>query len=205
MSILEGKQPITFDGYLFLARTAMETKADFGSNTFSHLFLLLSWNLMARSVSVSKIMHNHMTWSGDALQITLPTHKGDQEGNHSYPRHVYANPSVPELCPILSLAVFVFCSSFCRTGARMMLFSEINNEGRFSKWLNKVCSSRADKLRELGLVITMIGIHSFRKGIVTYLSSNPDGPSPVNIFLRAGWSLGNVQSRYIFAGSGGHR
>ena len=86
-----------------------------------------------------------------------------------------------------------------------MLFSEINNEGRFSKWLNKVCSSRADKLRELGLVITMIGIHSFRKGIVTYLSSNPDGPSPVNIFLRAGWSLGNVQSRYIFAGSGGHR
>ena len=27
--------------------------------------------------------------------------------------------------------------------------------------------------------------------------------SAVNVYLRAGWSLGNVQDRYIFAGSGG--
>ena len=89
------------------------------------------------------------------------------------------------------------------TGARMVLFSESNNEGRFSKWLGKTCLGREEKIREMGICITMIGTHSFRKGIAIYLSSHPDGPSPVNIFLRAGWSLGNVQSRYIFAGSGG--
>ena len=203
MSVLEGKQPITFDGYIFLAQCAIESKNDFGSNNFAHIFLLLCWNLMARSISVGKIMYNHISWSGDALQITLPTHKGDQEGNHSYPRHVYANPLIPELCPILSLAIYVFCSTFNRTGARMVLFSESNNEGRFSKWLGKTCSNREEKIRELGLCINMIGTHSFRKGIATYVSSHPDGPSPVSIFLRAGWSLGNVQSRYIFAGSGG--
>ena len=27
--------------------------------------------------------------------------------------------------------------------------------------------------------------------------------SAVNVYLRAGWSLGNVQDRYIFAGAGG--
>ena len=142
MSVLEGKQPITFDGYIFLAQCAIESKNDFGSNNFAHIFLLLCWNLMARSISVGKIMYNHISWSGDALQITLPTHKGDQEGNHSYPRHVYANPSSPELCPILSLAIYMFSSTFDVTGARMVLFSESNNEGRISKLLGMPCSNR---------------------------------------------------------------
>jgi hypothetical protein len=30
-----------------------------------------------------------------------------------------------------------------------------------------------------------------------------NGPSAVQVFLRAGWSLGNVQDRYLFAGAGG--
>ena len=27
-----------------------------------------------------------------------------------------------------------------------------------------------------------------------------EGPNPVQVYLRSGWSLGNVQDRYIFAG-----
>ena len=42
-----------------------------------------------------------------------------------------------------------------------------------------------------------IGTPSFRKGVATF------GPSPISIFLRAGWSLGAVTARYIFAGQGG--
>ena len=30
-----------------------------------------------------------------------------------------------------------------------------------------------------------------------------DGPSALQVFLRAGWSVGNVQDRYLFAGAGG--
>jgi hypothetical protein len=30
-----------------------------------------------------------------------------------------------------------------------------------------------------------------------------NGPSPVHIYLRAGWNLGGVQDRYLFAGAGG--
>jgi hypothetical protein len=30
-----------------------------------------------------------------------------------------------------------------------------------------------------------------------------NGPSPVQIYLRAGWTLGGVQNRYLFAGAGG--
>ena len=35
------------------------------------------------------------------------------------------------------------------------------------------------------------------------LSSDPGGPTTTSIYLRAGWSLGPVQNRYIFQGPGG--
>ena len=49
----------------------------------------------------------------------------------------------------------------------------------------------------------MIGTHSFRKGIATFFSGTPGGPTAIAIYLRAGWSLGPVQSRYILEGEGG--
>ena len=58
---------------------------------------------------------------------------------------MYANPLIPELCPIHSLAIYVFSSTFNVTGARMVLFSETNNEGRISKLLGKPCSNREEK------------------------------------------------------------
>ena len=55
----------------------------------------------------------------------------------------------------------------------------------------------------LGLSIVDIGTHSFRKVVATALAKNPGRPQSVSIWLRAAWSLGNVQNRYLFYGSGG--
>ena len=52
-------------------------------------------------------------------------------------------------------------------------------------------------------MLIKIGTHSFRKGVASFLASCPDGPGAISIFLRAGWTLGAVQSRYLFAGQGG--
>lgn len=41
------------------------------------------------------------------------------------------------------------------------------------------------------------GTHSFRKGCATYCSGFIGGPSSTSIFLRAGWSMGQVQDRYL--------
>eukprot|EP00961_Rhodomonas_salina_P032106 432512-Rhodomonas_salina.1 len=51
-----------------------------------------------------------------------------------------------------------------------------------------------------------IGTHSFRKGTATWLSGMVDGPGPsgVQIYLRAGWSL-SMQKLYIFEGGGSDR
>lgn len=61
----------------------------------------------------------------------------------------------------------------------------------------------SETLRNQGVDISMIGTHSFRKGIATFLSGTPGGPTAIAIYLRAGWSLGPVQSRYILEGEGG--
>jgi hypothetical protein len=41
-----------------------------------------------------------------------------------------------------------------------------------------------------------------RKGVVTYVLGFPEGPSVIAAYIRASWSLGQVQQRYIFEGDG---
>jgi hypothetical protein len=203
MKMQEGKSPITFQGYNFVAKEAMIATSDHGLACFAHLFLILCWTLMARSVSVGTIMLDHLSWENDSLLVTTPKHKGDQEGNHCYPKHVYANPDNPYICPILSMGIHFFSGGWRREGSKQLLFQGTANESRFSKWLRDLVRKYKDSLEVIGILSFDIGTHSFRKGVATFAASCPGGPSQVSIYLRAGWSLGTVTSRYIFAGDGG--
>ena len=151
---------------------------------------------MARSVTVASIMYDRITWENDSLVINISRMKNDQEGKNSFPRHIYANPENPAICPILSLALLVF-TKFTRSGSSRLLLPE-KSQDRFSEWLKRTCTTNEANLLAMGLVLDEIGTHSFRKGVATTLSSDPGGPSSIAIWLRAGWSLGSVQSRYIF-------
>ena len=211
MSIVEGKMPLSFRGYKFLAEKAIMNRDghDNGLNSrdeklaiFSHIFLLLCWNLIARCVSVGTLMLNHISWDNDSLVIVFPSHKGDKDGKKAIPKHVYANTKEPSICPILSLAIYLFTKGYDREGSKTTLFPG-DAESKFSKWLRKICEANSETLRSQGVDISMIGTHSFRKGVATFLSGTPGGPTAIAIYLRAGWSLGPVQSRYILEGEGG--
>ena len=156
---------------------------------------------MARSDSVGKIMHQHMCWREDALVITFAIHKGDREGQNAYGRHVYANPGNPAICPVLAIAVMVFSRGHRAQGGRQQLFEGSHSEKRFSQILSTVIGDLSDaEAGILGARKQDIGTHSTRKGAPTYCLGITEGPSPIQVFLRAGWSLGNVQDRYLFAG-----
>ena len=71
----------------------------------SDINLLLQWNLIARATNVASVMMEHISWEADALLITLPELKGDQEGTNSVARHLYANAADPVICPVLALAI----------------------------------------------------------------------------------------------------
>ncbi|KAH9151940.1 hypothetical protein AeRB84_005565 [Aphanomyces euteiches] len=219
MNVNEGKRPITTQGqsisyafviihrdmnlsFLFLARIAMQYEKDYSLATIVHPFLIFCWNLMARSASVGSIRYDHMTWKGDAFVVRFAFTKHDQEGINNVPRHVYANVFQPSICPILSLAILVFTRGVRLENTSRLVFDQ-NAKDRFSSWLSRACAENRQQFELLGLPIEDFGTHSFRKGVASEISNTPGGPPAVNVWLRAGWTLGSVQGRYIFAGDGG--
>ena len=205
--LTEGKAALNFQSYRMLAGRTLFCNADFELGIFGHLFLTLCWNLIARCNSVATVLFRHISWENDSMVVVFPSHKGDQEGKSALPKHVFANPENPEMCPILALAIFVFTIGHRRSGSRTGLFTTDNDEGsvesRFTKFLRSLMDDNEQALLDFGMEVKELGTHSFRKGVATYLCGMPGGPTAIAIYLRAGWSLGNVQQRYILAGDGG--
>ena len=51
-----------------------------------------------------------MIWKEDALGVFFAHMKNDPEGKRPRDaRHIYANPYMPDICPILSLGVYLAC------------------------------------------------------------------------------------------------
>ena len=212
MAVFEGRYHLTYDGYCLLANALYKTQP-FSTMLFGWPFLVLQWNMLARSATVGGVMMEHIGWEGDALLISTPKHKADQEGAKCFSRHLYANPSNPAVCPVLALAVLVFCRSIkhdpsqpANSPARpnFRIFDGAFSEARFSEVLARCIASLPDsELTRLGGERKQLGTHSVRKGAATFCTGMINGPSTVQVFMRAGWSLGNVQDRYLFAGAGG--
>lgn len=97
-----GKDPLSLSLYKYFAKTLMKSaKKD---SIFAHTFLLITWNLMCRAGNAVSVCHSHMTWREDALGVYFSHMKNDQSGERPRdPRHIYANPLMPEICPITSL------------------------------------------------------------------------------------------------------
>jgi hypothetical protein len=104
---------------------------------------------------------------------------------------------------MLSLAVFILCQPLGQTNFNVTgnscIFLE-NAESRYSENLTALVDSfTTTEVMILGGLKSDIGTHSIRKGAVSYCLG-VEGPNVTMVYQRAGWSLGNVQDRYIFAG-----
>jgi hypothetical protein len=182
--------------------TDVDRGGSWNASLFMWPFFLLMWNLMSRSDSVDTLMLSHIRWEGDSLQIQEQGHKGDQTGEFKFWKHLYANPSKPEVCVVLALAVLVFSTARPDDGSTL-LFAGSNSKDRFCHLLQEVVGmlNEADQIT-LGCRKEDVGSHSGRKGSSTYALGQVNGPSPVAVFLRMGQSLGQLKDRYIFAADG---
>ena len=78
---------------------------------FARAFLILEWNLMARAENVVHAHILHVLWEDDAIVFRFVKSKADQTGrNRDQAWHVYANPHMPEICPVLALACYAFAN-----------------------------------------------------------------------------------------------
>ncbi|KAI9908212.1 hypothetical protein PsorP6_003466 [Peronosclerospora sorghi] len=141
---------------------------------FARTFLILCWNLMSRAGNAFSVCFEHMEFSEDALKIYFAHMKNYQMGERPRDaRHVYANPMVPDVCPILALGVYWLCFPFGRKQKK--LFPGNSQYDRFRKILQR-CLELPEVVRELDRSAVMaknLGPHSVRKGAATYASSGP--------------------------------
>jgi hypothetical protein len=174
----------------------------FQESCFGWAFETWAWNLIARADSIAGIMLAHLNWREDALVVTFPKHKADQTGDSiGKEKHVYANPYTPQICPMTSFAVFFFCQHPTSTKP-VFAGDSVNRFGHMLRSL-LVDPILIPQNVDLGALRHELGSHSNRKGSATFLCALSVSLNPIAIYLRAGWSVGSVQDRYIFAGAGG--
>ncbi|RHZ01932.1 hypothetical protein DYB37_013815, partial [Aphanomyces astaci] len=180
------KQPLRHHQYIELCMASL-VKLDGG---FTHLFLILSWNLMCRSRSTATVRIDHFSDEGDALGVTFFKSKTDQGGTKRRdPKHVYANPQQPGTCCILALAIYLACNPEHDSGD---LFPGSAQRDRFGRSLSQLVGYALPELA------SAVGTHSLRKGAATFaIGGSTSGPSIVNVCIRCGWSIGSVVERYV--------
>jgi hypothetical protein len=195
MPSTEGKQPLSFKALRLIAEYSIRNAS--GDAIYAHLYLLLCWNIIGRTSTTAHIHIMNVSWNIDSLTITIPRHKGDQTGQNVMPKHIFANPFVPALCPILAFSIYIFSFGFNANinNNGLKLFDSSSPEDAFSKWLHAKALKNVSA-EDLGMAIKDVGTHSLRKGAATYVSSF-DILSETTVNLRAGWSLGKVISKYI--------
>lgn len=161
---------------------------------------------MQRSCSISAVKLSHISRKEDALVVDFSRTKSDQTGDAlGKDKHIYANPNQPHICPFVTLGVNMICIRRDPNIRPELQPLFTGNEGRFGDVLSKVLydNNLVPENSELHVLKHDLGTHSNRKGITSYLCSLASSLSVIAIYLRAGWSVGKLQDRYIFAGAGG--
>jgi len=104
-SLDEGKKYMSFEVYSKLCDLLFIGKGD--DYLFAHAFLTLEWNLLSCSDNCFALYLNHVQWANDSMVVYFGKAKGDQFGEKSCePWHVYSNPNMPSLCPVLAMAKY---------------------------------------------------------------------------------------------------
>lgn len=100
----KGKVGFSFGAFVFLAKVFLE---EFGSATnYAHIFFILTWNLIARAITVAGMKYDYMHMdNNDMIEVLSPRNKADQAGDRvEEGKDVAANPFIPCICPVLALA-----------------------------------------------------------------------------------------------------
>jgi hypothetical protein len=191
----EGKDPIPFSLYCYFGREMLRDSSR--ELIFGRTFFILGWNLMARASNTLAIRYEHMEFVEDSLCIYFAQTKTDQFGGTvKDARHVYANPLMPEICPLLALGIMWLTYGF--DDGNNHLFIGRRQYERFRKLFDRVLESSNVELEQRGINKKDLGSHSIRKGSSSYCSSGSTAcPSVAAIDIRAGWTQGGVKKRYV--------
>ena len=199
LSTDEGKKPLPFAAYKYLAKILFESKK--AEHVGAHTFLLIAWNLISRAEFVIGSNIDSIWFQADAIMFEVGTTKTDQEGtrNIDHPWHIYSNNEYPYICPMLALARHLIDHPHILAG-KCPLFEGSSQYDRYSNIFASIIFSpeHRDTFISLGMIPEQFGTHSIRKGAVTHISTGTTSCPPIaSICLRANWKMPGVMNRYI--------
>jgi hypothetical protein len=216
LAVKVGKDPYQFDFYCWLADALLKNfsvseKILFNlayDGVLAHFMLVFGWNLMSRISNTIAVSLSELSWDCDSLSVLFGHTKTDPDGqSHCLePRHIFANPLMPEICPILGMAIFFAC--FPVTTQEKHVFPGSSQDERYRKILDRFFDTKVgkDELRRCGIDSNDLGTHSTRKGASSYVVSGSTAcPSFISIMLRAGWTLGAVLAWYLHYNEAGDK
>ena len=186
-----------------LYRALCDLFLKFGTNdgVFAYCYLVLTWNLACRCNNTSRIKFINLNWSQsfDSFSTMFATTKTDQLGDASrYPRHIYANPFSPLVCPVVAIGIYLTtCFGHDIVPTNSYFFPGEFQDARFANIMRRTVDENWDLISRMGYQRGDVGTHSIRKGAVSYLASLPGGPPDGSISTRAGWTMGKVKDLYI--------
>jgi len=199
----EGRLPIDFSEYKSFARCALAFGVNPRDARLYHGYLILCWNLIARSSTVADLLWNNIGCLNDCITVLYEKGKTNQDGLNKVPWHIYANPDDPLICAVLALGLKLCTETDAFGDIPFKVFPASSSDTSFSSWMKFTAEALyKDPEVLLGVPADRIGTHSLRKGAATYINGLNDGPNPDAIKLRMEHKLGGCDYRYIFRGAG---
>ena len=195
-----GRETMSFDLYRELAWYFLKR-----GNMFAHLFLILCWNTMVRNCNCDEIVFPNTIWVGDAFGVSVKKTKTNPDGSRDVQKdckHIYANKFMPEVCPILAMALYFLANPFIGNSksGNKQFFPGKNTHKTFNEDVTAALQDPVftARLDSLGIPYKNVGAYSTRKGSTTYVcTGTTSGPPIISILLRAGWAIGKVLESYL--------
>ena len=188
----EGKSPYNLEGYITINQYLCHIeptgqRGTWGEGIFASIFTVLSVNTIGRSDNIDDCLLSNIGWENDALSLRFGATKSDQSGSTtSEIKRLFANPFQPDVCVILKLAVYIFCTRRTEAVEAMRLFEGTEQNKRYYNILITALKNIPDHIN-LGCNRNDIGTHSNRKFAESTSASKIDGPSRTQVFFALLW------------------
>jgi hypothetical protein len=108
-----------------------------------------TWNLSCRSCNTARIKFKDILWtqSFDLFAVHFSHSKTDPTGEEAkYPRHLYANPLTPLVCPVVALALYLTSCFNTQQNNNGKLFPGHFQESRFAGLLLRTINDSWDRV-----------------------------------------------------------
>ena len=196
LEIMEGKKSLSFERCELIAKQMFVSGNK--EHIFAHLFLSLDWCLMKRAENCVNAKLNHISFMHDSMVFHFAKSKGHQNGeSHVGPWHVYGNPQKPWLCPVLSLARYLFSYPDVLQGD-VPLFEGERQYQRYLYIFHVLTEEIGPELKRIGFEPEDLGTHSSRKGVASMVACGCTVSPPISsLCIHAGWVMGGVKDTYI--------